>query len=171
MSNTNKIETERKYIIEIPNVKILEAMSGFTSSEITQIYITDPERTHRIRKRVYLGGGVEYTENTKKRISGMSSIENERAITEDEFDVLKERIEPNSRALAKRRVTFEFLNKVFEIDVYPEWQRLCILEVELEREDEKIVFPSFINVICEVTGRREYSNHSMAYNFPDEPKM
>lgn len=163
-----KIETERKYVIQKPDIRILESQSGFTSSEIEQIYLLDSEKTHRIRKRVFTSGTVEYTENTKMRISLMSSVESEREIGENEYKELSLNIEPGSRAVIKRRITFEYLSKIFEIDIYPEWDKRCILEVELDSEDEKIEFPPFIKIIDDVTGKREYSNHRMAYKFPEE---
>ena len=163
-----KIETERKYVISKPDISALAAQSGFTSSEITQIYLKDEEKTHRIRKRVYSDGQVEYTENTKQRISHMSSVESEREIDAEVFERLKADIEPLTHPVIKKRITFEFVGKTFEIDIYPEWERSAILEVELKSENEKIEFPEFINVLKEVTGMREYSNHSMAYKFPKE---
>ena len=169
--NMKKIETERKFIIEKPDIDILKFQKGFTSSEITQIYLTDSEKTHRIRKRSYSDGYTEYTENTKKRISQMSVIECESVISESEFNVLKSSIESGSSVLQKTRVTLDFLDKTLEIDIYPQWHRCAVLEVEIDREDEKIELPHFIKVIKDVTGFREYSNHSMAYKFPSEDEI
>ena len=163
-----KIETERKYVIKKPDMKTLEMQSNFTSSKITQIYITDSDKTHRIRKRIWKNGEVEYTENTKQRISPMSSIESEKEIDEKEFERLLQFIEAGTHPVIKTRVTFEFYSKTFEIDIYPEWKSSSVLEVELEREDEEIIFPEFIKIIKEVTGKREFSNHRMAYEFPTE---
>ena len=142
-----QIETERKYIIEKPDISILQSKNNFTSSEIVQIYLSDSEKTHRIRKRVFADGCVQYTENTKRRISTMSSLETEREISEDEFLALSKNIEPHSQPVIKTRITFEYLSKTFEIDVYPRWKSTCILEVELPSEEEKIAFPSFIKHI------------------------
>ena len=163
-----KIETERKYIIKMPDISRIESEKGFTSSEIVQIYLSDSEMTHRIRKRVYRCGKEEYTENTKRRISAMSSVESEREISENEFLKLMENIEPHSRPLKKTRITFEFSSKILELDIYPEWKKTCILEVELEGENEKIVLPEFLEIIEDVTGKREYSNHRMSFEFPKE---
>lgn len=163
-----KIETERKFVIKKPDMKTLEMQSNFTSSKITQIYITDSDKTHRIRKRIWKNGEVEYTENTKQRISPMSSIESEKEIDEKEFERLSQFIEIGSHPVLKTRVTFEFISKTFEIDIYPEWERSSVLEVELDREDEEIIFPEFVKIIKEVTGKSEFSNHRMAYEFPTE---
>lgn len=166
-----KIETERKYVILKPDINVLMSEAEFTISEITQIYVADSEKTHRIRKRVYSDGRVEYTENTKRRISKMSVIEGEEEISSERFSELSLDIEPKTRPIEKTRMTFVRSGKVYEIDVYPEWQKCCILEVELESENEVIEFPSFISVVKEVTGMREYSNHSMAFSFPPEPEQ
>ena len=55
-----------------------------------------------------------------------------------------------------------------EIDVYPEWKSTCIMEIELESEDEVPSLPDFIRVVKEVTADRRFSNHSMSKSFPEE---
>ncbi len=168
MKNT---ETERKFIIKIPPLHILLASDSYTESEITQIYLDDPSVTHRVRRRIYKDGIEEYTENTKSRISAMSAIECENEISKEMFETLAEGIEKGARPLSKIRRTFAYDDKIFEIDEYPEWRSTCIMEVELESESEKILFPPFIEILCEVTGKREYSNHSMAHRMPSEVKI
>ena len=163
-----QIETEVKYVIEKPSVVMLSEMSGYSESEIEQIYIEDSSLTHRVRSRRFSDGKVEYTENTKKRISQLSSIECEREISESEYALLSKEIEPGTSPLYKTRRSFEYHGKVFELDFYPNWQRSCIMEIELDSEGESIDLPPFIKVILDVTGKKEYSNHSMAYSFPKE---
>ena len=163
-----KIETERKYVIEKPDMEAIRSSAGFTESKITQIYLRDSEKTHRIRKREFSDGRIEYTENTKMRISYMSVIESEREIAENEFLRLSKMIEDGSHPLKKTRLTFEYESKLYEVDVYPEWEKTCILEVELDSESETIKFPDFIKTIKDVTGDGEYSNHRMAHRFPKE---
>ena len=162
------IETERKLVIAMPDIEKMKKEEGYTESLIEQIYLSDPDLTRRVRKREYSSGRREYTENTKMRISKMSSIENEREITEDEYLRLSLKIEDGAKPLLKTRITFFYDGKTVEIDVYPNWKRTAILEVELEREDEEIALPGYITVIKEVTGDRAYSNHSMAHAFPSE---
>ena len=164
-----KIETERKYVILKPDMTLIAGEEGFSESKITQIYLLDREVTHRIRKREY-PEKTEYTENTKRRISYMSAIESESEISRERFDELSAEIDPNTKPIEKNRVTFLYNGRVFEIDIYPAWKDTCILEVELDSEAGEILFPSFIKVVRDVTGMREYSNHSMAYEFPAELK-
>jgi CYTH domain-containing protein len=162
------IETERKFVILIPDMECVRAERNYTESNIEQIYLSDSELTRRVRKREYLNGECEYTENTKKRISRMSAIENERRITKEEYNFLSKDIEDGAKPLLKKRVTFYYNGKTVEIDIYPSRQMMAILEVELRREDEDIKLPEYIKVIKEVTGNKAYSNHSMAHNFPSE---
>jgi CYTH domain-containing protein len=98
----------------------------------------------------------------------MSCIENERRISAEEYGNLSLKIEDGAKVIFKTRITFSFGGKTVEIDVYPEWKKTAILEVELEREDEDITLPEYITPIKEVTGDKAYSNHSMAHNFPKE---
>ena len=162
-----QIETERKYVILIPDRRKLASMPNFTESEITQIYLEDEKATHRVRKRSY-SDRTEYTENTKIRISSLSSVERERAITEEEFNSLSLNVQKGTHPLSKTRTTFEYGGRTVEIDRYAEWKSTCIMEIELEREDEIPSLPSFITVVKEVTQERRYSNHSMAKAFPEE---
>ena len=162
------IETEKKYIIEKPNIKELERQNGLTESEITQIYLNSQIATHRVRKRSFSDGRVEFTENKKVRISRMSSEEYESEISESDFLELAKNIENGVRPLHKTRKTFLYGNKTIELDYYPEWENTCVMEIELESENESIEIPDFIKIIADVTGEREYSNHAMAHNFPKE---
>ena len=59
-------------------------------------------------------------------------------------------------------------NTYFEIDIYPFSTNTAICEVELCDKEEKIVFPSFIEPIKEVTDNKSYSNRALAENIPDD---
>lgn len=163
------IEIERKYIIVKPDFKIMTAMDGYISSEITQIYLTAENGvTHRIRKRIYSDGSSEYTETKKIRLNKISAIEDERIITAREYEALSENKREGSLPIEKIRHVFKYEGKLIEIDEYPFWERSCIMETELISESECIPLPPFIKIIKEVTGDRVYSNSSMASRFPDE---
>jgi CYTH domain-containing protein len=63
---------------------------------------------------------------------------------------------------------FKLNNKYYEIDIYPEWKKQAIMEIELKSEDEEVILPEGIKVIKEVTGDPSYSNFEMAKNMPEE---
>ena len=165
---SNKVEIERKFIIRKPDEDALSRLNGYTRSEIEQIYLASPVGvTHRIRSRRY-ADRTEYTETVKLRIDKSSANELESEITEERFLELSRNIADGTRPIVKTRHTFPMGGHVFEIDVYPEWQSTCILEVELSHRDEEIIFPSLISPVREVTGEKPYSNASMSRVFPPE---
>lgn len=165
----SQIETERKYIIKMPDISLLEKMENYRADEILQIYLpSDIGVTRRIRSRRGKEG-VVYTETKKIKIGKMSSIEEEGEISEKEFFSLKENILEGSVPIKKVRHTFSYHNQIFEVDIYPQWRGYAIMEAEIPDENAEFSIPGEIIVVEEVTGRREYSNASMSRKFPEEP--
>lgn len=162
------VEIERKFVIAMPSLFLLSTLEGYSSSEIEQTYLnSDSGVTRRVRARKYQDRTV-YTETKKVRIDKMSAHEDEREITKDEYDnLLLERIF-DTVTLFKTRHTFVYRGRIFEVDIYPYWERTAILEVELDSRDMKIDMPAFIKVIAEVTGDIRYSNAAMSKEFPKE---
>ena len=153
----------------MPKVEELSVMPDYTVSRILQIYLEAPEgSTHRIRSRSYPERTV-YTETTKTRIDGMSCIEDEREIDEATFDALSKKILGGTRPILKTRHTFSFEGLVVEIDIYPDWSRHAIMEIELPERLDSLKIPSIISIKEDVTGVFGYSNSRMSQCFPKEP--
>ena len=162
------IEIERKYVIELPDTRVLEAMDGYTVSDIVQTYIeSDSGITHRVRSRSF-GGVTRYYETRKTRIDKMSVVEEEGELTLAEYEELLKKIKVGTRPIEKRRHTFDYKGQTFELDVYPEWTGTAIMETELPSREAAPDMPDFIRIIKEVTGIFEYSNASMSIHFPKE---
>ena len=162
-------EIERKFVILKPDAEALCTLPEYTCSDIAQTYLlSDVGVTHRVRRRSYCDRTV-WLETVKRRVSALTAVEDEREITEEEYLALLDRADPARITLNKRRMTFAYGGLTFEIDLYPQWDRCCIMEVELEREDVSVELPPFISIVREVTGMRDYSNASMAGSFPPEP--
>ena len=168
MDEKTPVEIERKYVIRIPDVKVLEEQEGYTVSKIFQTYLeSEPSVTRRVRRRIYDGRTV-YTETKKVRIDEISSYEDEREVSENEYMHLLCRKIPGTKTLAKTRHTFVCSGQTFEVDIYPDWQESCIMETELASRNTEVAFPPFITVIKEVSGEKKYSNASISREFPDE---
>ena len=164
----NNTEIERKFIIALPDLKMLSRLEGYDKSEIEQTYLESPPHvTHRVRAR-RRANSVVFTETKKVRIDKMSAYEDEREIGVSEYRERLENIKDGTRTLYKTRHVFVYADHVIEIDVYPEWRETAVMEIELSSRDEKIELPAYIRVIREVTGMREYSNAAMSERFPDE---
>jgi CYTH domain-containing protein len=163
------LEIERKYVIEKPQIDKMRECGAYTSSDIVQIYL-DAEAgvTRRVRSRAYPDGRAQYFETEKRKIDEMSAEEREREITKAEFDNFSLQIAQDTRPITKTRHTFDYIGQTFEIDVYPEWERTCIMETELPSRDTEVKMPSFIRIIADVTGDKRYSNAAMSRSFPEE---
>ena len=164
----NNTEIERKFIIALPDLKMLSRLEGYDKSDIEQTYLESPPHvTHRVRAR-RRANSVVFTETKKVRIDKMSAYEDERKIGVSEYRERLENIKDGTRTLYKTRHVFAYADHMIEIDVYPEWRETAVMEIELSSRDEKIELPAYIRVIREVTGMREYSNAAMSERFPDE---
>ena len=162
------VEIERKYVIAIPPRELLESLEGYSESDIDQTYLTAPEGvTRRVRARRFADRTV-YTETKKVRIDKLSSFEDERELEREEYESLLSEIKTGTVTIKKTRVTFKHRERIFEVDIYPNWLRSCILEVELPSRNEVVELPDFIQLIAEVTGDKRYSNAAMSREFPKE---
>lgn len=164
------VEIERKYLIRMPDLAALSAIPGCTVSEIEQTYLPDPApgATERIRLRRY-PDRTEYTHTVKVRLSFAAAREDETEIGEGEYRSLFFRRDPALRTVFKTRYAFSLDGQTYEVDVYPDWTKVAVLETELPRADVSVPIPPFLSLIREVTDDRSYSNRSLARRFPPEP--
>ncbi|MBR5094736.1 MAG: hypothetical protein IK095_06545 [Oscillospiraceae bacterium] len=162
---TDKLEIERKFLIDMPDPAYLASAGSVT--QIEQTYLLRRERgvTERVRKRGREGAWV-YTHTCKKRISDVVRIEDEEEIGETEYRELLLQADPSRRAIQKRRWVLPYEGQEIEIDIYPFWDDRAILEIEMERETQQLRFPPQIRIIREVTADRRYSNAALSREIP-----
>lgn len=166
------LEIERKYLIRTPDLSALTAIPGCAVSEIEQTYLPDPAPgvTERIRLRRY-PDRVEYTHTVKIRVSPVEAREDESEIAEEEYRALLSRRDPALRTVVKTRVAFRLGGQLYEVDFYPFWKRVAVLETELPDPDVPAPIPPFLSVIREVTGDSAYTNRNLARQIPPEPEI
>ena len=158
-------EIERKFLIEYPDLNILE---NYPKSEIAQTYlITNDGMTSRVRKRT-TNGVTKYIFTEKKRVTDVTCIENERELSAKEYEELLKLVDPERRTVYKTRYCVPFCGRVVEVDIYPFWSDRAIAEVELESETEEIRLPDFIRVIRDVTAEKQYKNAAIAKKIPED---
>lgn len=156
-----KIEIERKFLIKMPDISILDFDSII---EIEQTYTLVGVRLRKWTEN----GKTIYIKTSKQTLSDLSRIETEEEISKEEYSKLKAFADPNRKTLEKTRYRFPFENKVIEIDIFPFWRNQAICEVELESEEEKFNLPKFIKVIREVTFDKAYKNYALSKEIPKE---
>ncbi|MEF2918867.1 MAG: hypothetical protein U0O22_00160 [Acutalibacteraceae bacterium] len=169
MNGNMPLEIERKYLIKMPDISVLESQPMYMKIEMTQVYLNNQGATSgmRIRKST-INGKTSYKKTYKKSITNVTRIELEDDITEQEWKDLKFNLDPDSSPIEKVRHCFMYNNQFFELDIYSFWNDRATLEIELKSEDQKVDLPPFIDVIKEVTEDNRYKNRSLSYNILTE---
>lgn len=163
MDNNLPLEIEKKFLIEYPDMSLLEAMHGFNLTEISQTYIKQSENGAygRIRKRG-LNGNYTYTKTFKRDITDTTRVEIEGEISVSEYEKLLKDAREGFKTINKKRIVIEYNGLKFEIDIYPFWSNQAVMEVELPSEDTKFTTPPCVKVIKDVTSDKSYRNSSIA---------
>ena len=155
-------EIERKYLIEMPDIKYLESLTNCEKVRIVQTYLKSLEGEEiRIRQRGK-DGSYTYSKTRKIEVSKMKRIEIETRLSEEEYINELFNADPSRGQIIKDRYCLSYNNQYFEIDIYPFWKEQAIAEIELSNEMDKVDFPDFLNVIEEVTDVEDYRNAEIA---------
>lgn len=154
-------EIERKFLIEYPDISILNSLANCQRIEIIQTYLNSSDDEVRVIQRGENGHYI-YFKTTKRIISGLKRVEIEKRLSKDEYLTLLMNADTSRRQIRKDRYCLTYENQYFEIDVYPFWNDKAIVEIELSNENAEIKFPDFIHVIKEVTDDIAYKNASLA---------
>ncbi len=167
MNSKLPLEIERKFLIEYPDIKLLEELSKGNFSDISQTYLVGEKGTsERVRARTRDGKTV-YTHNTKIKLSAMKRIELEDEVSEEEYNKFLARADKKCRTIEKVRYCVEYGGFEFEIDIFPFWSDKAFMEVEMPSEDTKVDLPDFVKIIREVTDDNRYTNHAQAIDLPE----
>ncbi len=156
-------EIERKFLIEYPNIELLEKLPNCEKVEIIQTYLKSNNEETRVRQRGK-NGHYTYIKTIKKRVTDTKRIEIETRISKDEYLRLLLDADTTRHQIRKNRYCLMYNNQYFEIDIYPFWQDKAIMELELNDENQKIDYPKGIKIIKEVTNDPNYLNSSLAKN-------
>jgi len=161
------LEIEYKFLIEIPDLKVLEAQPDFNEKKLCQMYLELPvgfsEFGTRCRiRKVEENGRATYYKTFKKDVTNLTRIEIEEEISEEEYLKLSVFLRKNTAPVSKTRFTFSFEGYTCEVDVFPFWEDKAFLEIEVENEDVSPSIPSFINVIKDVSADKNYRNSALA---------
>ena len=159
---------ERKYLIRYPDIAWLESLPNCRKIDITQTYLSSPDDTQiRVRKRGS-GGHNIYYRSEKRYITPYRRVEVEKRLSREEYKEQLKGADPTARPIRKTRYCLADRNMYYEIDIYPEWKKQAVLEVEMPGEQEEVRFPQGISVIREVTGDRKYKNYQLAHEMAPE---
>lgn len=158
-------EIERKFLIEYPDISWLEKNKKCKKLEIIQTYLNSNDNEEiRVRQRGANGNYI-YTQTIKKNVNDVKRIEIEKRLSNAQYIDLLMNSDTTKHSIRKTRYCLIYKNQYFEIDIYPFWNDKAIVEIELNNEQQEIIFPDKLKVIKEVTHDKNYKNSELAnYN-------
>jgi CYTH domain-containing protein len=159
-----KIEIERKFLLKsMPQKETNEFVN------INQYYLKNDSGIWE-RARTWesnINDTMCYIHTIKTTIGKGINMEDEKKITEEEFNLFKNNClhsNSESRFISKQRWLFPDNELIWEVDVFKCGFNLIVAEVELPKKDFDLNIPKFIKdvLIMEVTGIKEFNNRSLA---------
>lgn len=157
------IESERKYLVRMPDLDVIKEKYTAVKSEIVQVYLKSDNSNEevRIRQRGEKGSYTYYL--TKKiRRDDTSRYEIEEKISKDRYLSLLMEADTSKNIVRKTRYCFMYENQYFELDVYPFADDKAILEIELTDNTKEVKLPKEIFVVKEVTEDDKFKNSNIA---------
>ena len=168
LGEPDPLEIERKFLINYPDIKLLESLPNCTKVDISQTYLKNEDGAERRIRVRGIDGDYIYYLTEKKSLSNITRIETEKKLTQEEYLKYLMQADNNLHTIRKTRYCLTDNNQYFEIDIFPEWDKQAIMEIELNSEDQTFNIPNFIQVYKEVTDENEYKNYEMAKTMPKQ---
>jgi len=161
-------EIERKYLIRYPDVQALVSHPDCEIWNLHQVYLTAIRNNVRRLRKMECNGITRYVFTEKRNITDLACFELERELTEKEYNMMLDEVDPKKEPICKTRYRIDYEGNMCEIDIYPFWSHQAVMEVELASEDAEVHIPTWVEVIREVTGETDYRNSVLAERVPDE---
>ncbi len=164
---SQQIESERKFLISKP-LNFEDWPVDAREVKITQMYLSvirsDVVERVRIKEDQ---GRVSIILCMKEHLRPGVNRETEVEITNAEWLMLQENVDPLRGTIRKTRYVFEWNDLIYELDVFEEPKLTAmLLEVELDDISDNVEVPPFLfdalNGWREVTGDPEWTNHQIA---------
>ena len=152
---------KRKYLIAMPDIGLLRSRYRAAGIEMVQTYLamTNPTIERRIRRQK--NGEEELYFYTEKHLRpDGTKWDTERPITEKEYGRYMLEADPALRSVSKTKYRFVYDSCRFEIDVYPFSSERAVMFCYSESPERSA--PPEIEIISDVTGKREYKNKQLA---------
>lgn len=158
-------EIERKYLIKKPTIEQIASLGCVSKTNIIQTYLisNDANTERRVRQRGTKETGYSFYYTEKTSIGFGERIEKEEKISEKKYVELLADANTTLHQVAKTRYCFVYDNRYFELDLYDFSDDYAIIEIEVNKIDEKINFPN-LELIKEVTNDKRFLNSQLAKN-------
>ena len=157
LNEDERFYTEKKYLIRIPDISYLDKLGGCSKVKMTLTYLNGSSE-HCDRKLLLRDeDGKKFYQKIIKGNNQKSTI----SLTAEEYiDELDNKM-PDRNPIVKYRHSFIYHSVYYKIDIFED-KDFSILEVDLLSSHETVHFPSFIEVLKDVSDDPNYKNYNLS---------
>lgn len=154
-------EAKKKYLIEYPDLSLLEKLENVEKVELDQTYLkADNDEKIQIRKRG-LGDDCIYYQ-TRVRIQNGQLLQVEKRLSKSEYEDKLTHADPTRKKLHRTRYCIVDNNQYMEIDIYPFWNDKAILNIDVLDVNSSVYIPDYVKVVEDITNNPQYFNSELS---------
>ncbi len=157
LNEDERFYIEKKYLINIPDISYLDKLGGCSKVKMTLTYLNGSSEQCDIKLLLRDEDGKKFY---KKIIKGNNKKSTISLNAEEYIDELDNKM-IDRNPITKYRYSFIYHSVYYKIDIFED-KDFSILEVDLLSSHETIHFPSFIEVIKDVSDDPNYKNYNIS---------
>ncbi len=157
LNEDERFYIEKKYLIHIPDISYLDKLGGCSKVKMTLTYLNGSSERCDIKLLLRDEDGKKFYQKIIKGNNQKSTIS---LSAEEYIDELDNKM-IDRKPLIKYRYSFIYHSVYYKIDIFED-KDFSILEVDLLSSHEIVHFPSFIEVLKDVSDDLNYKNYNLS---------
>lgn len=157
LNEDERFYIEKKYLINIPDISYLDKLGGCSKVKMTLTYLNSSSEQCDIKLLLRDEDGKKFYQKIIKGNNQKSTISLNAEEYIDELD--NKMLDRNP--IIKYRYSFIYHSVYYKIDIFED-KDFSILEVDLLNSHEIVHFPSFIEVLKDVSEDPNYKNYNLS---------
>ena len=157
LNEDERFYIEKKYLIRIPDISYLDKLGGCSKIKMTLTYLNGSSQQCDIKLLLRDEDGKKFYQKIIKGNNQKSTIS---LSAEEYIDELDNKM-LDRNPIIKYRYSFIYHSVYYKIDIFED-KDFSILEVDLLSNHETVHFPSFIEVLKDVSEDPNYKNYNLS---------
>lgn len=157
LNEDKRFYIEKKYLIHIPDISYLDKLGGCSKVKMTLTYLNGSSEQCDIKLLLRDEDSKKFYQKIIKGNNQKSTIS---LSAEKYIDELDNKM-PDRNPIVKYRYSFIYHSVYYKIDIFED-KDFSILEVDLLSSHETVHFPSFIEVLKDVSEDPNYKNYNLS---------
>lgn len=157
LNEDERFYIEKKYLINIPDISYLDKLGGCSKVKMTLTYLNSSSEQCDVKLLLRDEDGKKFYQKIIKGNNQKSTIS---LSAEEYIDELDNKM-LDRNPIIKYRYSFIYHSVYYKIDIFED-KDFSILEVDLLNSHETVHFPSFIEVLKDVSDDPNYKNYNLS---------